>query len=215
MTRTIGTGLLAVALAVAAGVAPAARAGSASLAWDPSTNPNVSRYAVHHGPGSRQYDEVAWLEATEIRLDGLPDCAERYFAVRAYDAEGAPRGGFSWEIRGWPAPRIDAVYPSVLEPGTVQEVYVVGANFREGAGVEFDLPGIEFLSADVRDCRRMVVRFRVPASTPQGDAPMYVVNPDRTFGNRSVLVTAILSAPGSVTAAARTDVVDGEAPEIP
>jgi hypothetical protein len=211
--RPLLLGFLAGALAALGG--PPAFGGRASLSWDASEQPSVARYGVHHGTGSRDYDAVTWVEDTAVELDGLPDCTDRFFAVRAYDAEGVPQGGYSREVRGWPRPRVSGVYPSVLEIGTVVDVTVVGANFRPGAAVEFDLPGFEAVSAEVRDCRRMVVRVRVPSTASEGDVPLHVVNPERTFGSFPIVTTLTLSAPGSVPSARRADVVEGAVPETP
>jgi len=198
----------AACVALAAGAGPA-RAGSVALRWNPLDDPAVARYGVHHGPAPGRYDGVVWTTATATVVDGLDDCRERSFAIRAYDESGSPVGRMSSEIVGWPRPRIEGVFPEVLQAGAAFDVYVVGANFRPGAILEFDTPGIAVRSVDVRDCRHLLVRLDVAGGAPAGDLQLHVVNPDRTFGTRVVAVTGTMTVPTGVDGIRRDDAVPG------
>jgi len=64
-------------------------AGSATLAWDPVTDPDLSGYILHHGPTAGNYTaEVNVGNKTSYMVSGLTEGSTYHFAVTAYDASG-------------------------------------------------------------------------------------------------------------------------------
>ena len=66
---------------------PAAFAGQANLAWDPSPDPTVTGYYVHSGQASHSYSsKVDVGNVTAFTVPGLNNGQTYYFAVTAYNA---------------------------------------------------------------------------------------------------------------------------------
>jgi hypothetical protein len=64
-------------------------AAQVTLAWDPSTDPNVTGYRVFYGTSSYSYQfNNDAGENTTITVSNLQDGATYYFAVNAYDSSG-------------------------------------------------------------------------------------------------------------------------------
>jgi Malectin domain/Bacterial TSP3 repeat len=79
------------------GAMPAA-AGTVSLAWDPSSDPQVAGYQVYYGSASRDYSvSVDVGQATTAAFSDLQGEQVYYFAVTAYDSSGL-ESAFSNEV---------------------------------------------------------------------------------------------------------------------
>jgi Fibronectin type III domain len=67
-----------------------ARAGSATLGWQPSPSSGVVAYRIYYGTASTQYQwSVAVPNVSTAQVDGLAAGVTYYFAVKAVDATGA------------------------------------------------------------------------------------------------------------------------------
>jgi hypothetical protein len=72
---------------------PGLYAAQVTLAWDPSTHPNVTGYRVYYGTSSDSYqfnDDAG--KNTTFTVSNLQDGITYYFAVIAYDAKGNESG---------------------------------------------------------------------------------------------------------------------------
>jgi hypothetical protein len=77
---------------------PVLYAAQVTLAWDPSTDPNVTGFRVYYGTSSHSYqynNDVG--ENTTFTVSNLQDGTPYYFAVTAHDAAGI-ESGYSNEI---------------------------------------------------------------------------------------------------------------------
>ncbi|MGO9204118.1 MAG: MBG domain-containing protein [Limisphaerales bacterium] len=95
----IGAGRTGLAFAAAALLLSASSQGqSVTLAWDPSTSPEVSGYNLYYGGASQTYTNmVAVGGATNATVSGLLPGARYFFAVTAIDISGL-ESDFSNEI---------------------------------------------------------------------------------------------------------------------
>jgi hypothetical protein len=66
-----------------------ARAGSATLAWQPSPSDGVVAYHIYYGNRSYQSSRIVPGQTTSIQIDGLAADATYYFLVTAVDGAGA------------------------------------------------------------------------------------------------------------------------------
>jgi hypothetical protein len=72
--------------------------GSLSLAWDPSSDPNVVGYRLYQGDITQVYTNVIDVgHQTSIRIPNLVAGTTYFFAVTAYDSTGS-ESAFSGEI---------------------------------------------------------------------------------------------------------------------
>ena len=67
----------------------AARAGSATLAWQPSPSEGVVAYHIYYGNRSYQSSLLVPSQTTTAEIDGLEAGATHYFIVTAVNAAGA------------------------------------------------------------------------------------------------------------------------------
>ena len=80
-------------------LSPSAGARDVTLAWDPSSSPNVGGYIVHYGLSSGIYsNRVDVGNTTGYTLSSLGAGQTYYIALTARDASGFNEGGFSNEI---------------------------------------------------------------------------------------------------------------------
>ena len=64
-------------------------AASASLQWNPNTDPSVTGYNLYFGGASRTYTNMASVgNTTSATVDGLIEGKTYFFAVTAYDVDG-------------------------------------------------------------------------------------------------------------------------------
>ena len=81
---------------------PAFAVQSVSLAWDPSTSPNVAGYNIYYGPACGTYtNKISVGNVTSATIPGLTEGACNYFVVRAYDAlglESLPSNEVSYDV---------------------------------------------------------------------------------------------------------------------
>ena len=86
--RKCQTILWAIALALAVGLYSARGAQEITLAWDPSTTPEVTGYIVYYGTNSGVYfDSVLAGMNTTATVTGLVEGVTYYFAATAYNEE--------------------------------------------------------------------------------------------------------------------------------
>ena len=95
----IGAGRTGLAFAAAAlFLSASSRGQSVTLAWDPSTSPEVAGYNLYYGGASQTYTNmVAVGGATNATVSGLLPGARYFFAVTAIDISGL-ESDFSNEI---------------------------------------------------------------------------------------------------------------------
>jgi len=75
---------------------PAFATGSVTLAWNPSTSPDITGYDVYYGVASGVYDnEISAGDNTNITISNLVEGVTYYFAATAHDDGQSP---FSNEI---------------------------------------------------------------------------------------------------------------------
>jgi hypothetical protein len=81
---TLALGALAMAIPSMAGAA-----NNVTLAWDPSTDPNVSGYHLYYGPASRNYTNmIDFGTANTGTVSNLAAATTYYFAATTYDSVG-------------------------------------------------------------------------------------------------------------------------------
>jgi hypothetical protein len=78
--------LVLVLFAIASNIA---RAGSATLNWQPSSSTDVVGYRIYYGNHGLESSVVVAAQATTTRIDGLTAGATYYFIVTAVDTAGA------------------------------------------------------------------------------------------------------------------------------
>lgn len=90
MKRKRQTALLVGALAWMVFVPEAGMASaSVTLAWNPSTDPNVAGYDIYYGGASHTYTNSIWVGAvTNATISGLTEGATYFFAAKARNASG-------------------------------------------------------------------------------------------------------------------------------
>src|SRR5687768_10332653 len=75
-------------------LAPAstAQAGSLTLAWDPSPEPDIAGYTLLYGPAPGSYtSQIDVANTTQFTITSLPD-GTYYFAVQGYTSDGMISG---------------------------------------------------------------------------------------------------------------------------
>jgi hypothetical protein len=161
-----------------------ATAGTVSLAWDPASG--AAGYRVYYGSSSGSYTQSVDVgSATSATVSGLGDCQSWYLAVKAYNNAGESPG-FSNEITGWPAPRVDSTSPSSRKQGDQFTLDINGANFRSGATVQADNPNV-FLGSPSIQCNQISVATTIEPTAAGvraaevGPLTVSVDNPDTTF----------------------------------
>lgn len=192
--------LTALTAALAAALT-ASTAGTVSLRWDPTAG--AAGYRVFYGPSAGSYaNQMDAGSATTATISGLTDCAEWYFAVKAYDASGNLSATFSNEVSGWPRPAVTAVSPSAVEQGRRLTLTIDGANFESGAALTFSAAAITVHSVSVQSCNRLTADVTVGASAPVGNGDATVMNADRSFGTRAGGLQVQAAVPPTVSSAA-------------
>jgi len=190
--------------------APALRAGTICLAWDPA--PGATGYRVHYGTSPGQYTGIEDVgSGTQVDLEGLNDCTTYYLAVKAYNQDGES-ADFSNEVSGWPRPRITSLDPGDFAQGEQVTVDLLGANFQQGAELLIDPSSVPTDASDhplvrlenvvVLSCNRIQALITVEP-TARGlramevgefSLQMEVRNPDTVFGARSELLEVVFDA---------------------
>ncbi len=189
-------------IAVIAGIAfllaapLSALAGTISIAWDPV--PGATGYRVYYGTQSGVYTQNRTFTSTSATIGDLQDCTTWYVAVKAYNSAGESEQ-FSQEISGWPRPVVTAATPSSAKQGDQIVIELTGANYQNGAVVEFDNPHVHLASAQVLSCSRMQVLATVEPTAVNvrpagiGAIDVTVANPDDVFGQKSDAFTVLVN----------------------
>jgi hypothetical protein len=129
---------LACGLVLTALSAPAAMAGSMSLAWDAIADPAVVGYRLYYGTTAGAYTNSVNVGAqTSYNLANLQDCTTYHVAVKAVDSGGRESALFSSEIVGMPAPVVTGITPSAGTQGASLNVTISGSNFDTQAHPDF------------------------------------------------------------------------------
>ncbi len=168
-----------------------ARAGSATLAWDPVPDTDVAGYKVYYGTSSGTYPNVVDVgNATTYTFTNLTDCILYYFAVKAYDQAGNLSVAYSNEISGYPKPTVTAVSPaSGTQNATSLSLTLTGTNFRSGAAVTFSGTGITVNSVTVSSCTSLTANVSIALTATTGLRDVTVKNADLTAGTGAGLFT--------------------------
>lgn len=173
---------------LAALAAPAARAGTVDLEWDPV--PGASGYKVYYGLASGQYTQIKDVgNRSTTTMANLTDCTDYFMAVKAYNAYGES-AEFSNEVSGWARPALTGTAPAVMQ-GQQVTVDLVGSNFKPGAVVEINNPHVSVSSVAVPTCNRIQLIASVDPLAPGlraaqvGSFEVTVQNPSDVFGRKS------------------------------
>jgi hypothetical protein len=188
-----------IAALMALATALPAAAGSMSLSWDPV--PGAAGYRVYSGPSSAQYTRVVDVgNQTSYTLTGVPNCADAFVAVKAYNSQRQESQGFSNEVSGWPRPAFSAMADATPMQGQQFTLGITGSNFRPGSALIFDTdsvphdiddnPLLRIESADVVACDRIEALVTVESAArgframAVGDFALglEVRNPDAVYG---------------------------------
>jgi hypothetical protein len=87
-------------MAIAALSASPTLAGSVTLAWDSSGEPDLAGFKIYRGLSPGTYSDTLTLTDPAQRtatIDGLPEGVDLYFAATAYDTSGN-ESGYSNEV---------------------------------------------------------------------------------------------------------------------
>ncbi len=168
-----------------------ALAGTATLAWDPVPDTDVTGYKIYYGTSSGTYPNVVDAgNVTTYSLTTLTDCTLYYFAVKAYDQAGNISVAYSNEISGYPKPTVTAVSPaSGLQNAGGLALTLTGANFRTGATAIFSGTGITVNSVSVASCTSLTANVSIALTAATGLRDVTVKNPDLTAGTGTGLFT--------------------------
>ena len=110
-------------------------AGTVSLSWNPSADPNVVGYDVYYGTASQVYTtNIDVGQVTNTLINGLADGTTYYFAAVSYDAAG-DESIFSNETP------YTTTYPATYPPPTLDPTADLTINENDG-GQYLDLTGI-------------------------------------------------------------------------
>ena len=162
-------------------------AGTVNLSWN--TAANADGYRVYYGTAPGQYAFTRDIgNQTTTAIDGLQDCTEWYFAIKAYNLTGES-DAFSGELSGWPRPTIDV--PIVRKQGEQFTMTIRGTNFQPGIGVTTNNPNVILGVPSVTACDTVELVATVEPTVPGvraaeiGNWALEVVNPSSVFGLRS------------------------------
>jgi len=68
---------------------PVLKAGSATILWDPNSEPDLAGYKIYYGKGSGNYQNQVYVgNVTSYHLTGVEEGERYYFAVTALDFSG-------------------------------------------------------------------------------------------------------------------------------
>jgi hypothetical protein len=188
-------------------LAPAARAGSIPLTWDPVSDEDLDGYKVYYGTAPGIYSD--WEDVgntTTHTLTGLDDCTRYYIAVKAYDTSGNESEAYSNELAGLPTPVVSSISPVQGERGQSLTVTVTGTSFGEGADVEFSGPGITVHSTTYLSCYQLEASISIAANATLSLRDVDAVNQDQSYGR---LPDAFEVLPVTPPIVVETDPVDG------
>ena len=77
------------------------------LAWNPNTEPDLAGYVVYYGTASNAYTKALDTgNNTSVRITGLAEDTEYFFALTAYDIYGN-ESDFSAEVSSYAVPGND------------------------------------------------------------------------------------------------------------
>ena len=167
-------------------------AGTISMRWDAVPDSDLSGYRIYYGNVSGNYDQSVDVgNVTSYTLTGLADCTMWYAAVKAYDTEGLESVNYSAEVTGWNRPVVTGATPNAGQQGADTSIIITGANFQDGATVEFAEPGITVNSVTVNSCNDLTANISVSPAASLGVTDLDVVNADRVYGSGIGLFTVI------------------------
>lgn len=188
-------------------LAPASRAGSIPLTWDPVSDDDLEGYRIYYDTSPGTYGEVVDVgNTTTHTLEGLDDCTRYYIAVKAYDASGNESEAYSNELAGLPTPVISSVSPGQGEQDQSLTVTVTGASFDEGASVAFSGPGITVHSTTYLSCHQLEASISITANAVLSLRDVDAVNQDQSFGRLAASFEVVEATPPQVIG---TDPADG------
>jgi hypothetical protein len=165
-------------------------AGTVSIAWDPVTDTDLAGYRVYYGTSPGSYTQSVDVgNVTTATLNGLTDCTQYYFGVKAYDTASNESANYSNEISGWPRPVVSLSAPSAAEQGRALALTITGSNFQPGATVIFSATGITVNSVTVNSCTQITANVTLSNTATVGAGNIEVDNPDLVFGTGTGLFT--------------------------
>jgi hypothetical protein len=180
-------------------------AGEVNLSWDPSAT--ASGYKVYHGASSGLYTVSDDVEnTTTTPVNGLPDCATRYFAVTAYNAAG--ESGYSSEVASWPRAVFTSADPAIVERDTQVSVTISGTNFRDVDTIGFSNPGVQ-IDAATATCSVMTLTLTIAANAQLGPVDISVTHPSGVTGTGVGVLTVAADEDPPVITGVQATAVDG------
>jgi len=193
-TKTLLPVLLLICCATLFSATPL-RAGTATLAWDPVPDTDLSGYKIFYGTVSGTYPNIVDVgNVTTYTLNTLTDCTVYYFSVKAYDTSGNLSAAYSNEISGMARPTVTAANPtSASQNSSNLNLSLTGTNFRTGATVLFGGTGITVNSVVVGTCTSLTANITIAAGAPTGARDVTVRNSDQSSGIGTGLFTVTLA----------------------
>lgn len=178
-----------VGLVMGVGVAKAAGLGVAGLACDPV--PTATSYVWYglpcSAPTPHNFETASQVTSTApaINVTGLDECQDWCFVAKARNSVGLS-ASFSNEVQGWPRPRIATVTPSTAAQGDTVDLLIQGGNFKPGATVLLNSPGVTtqvaLTNVTVTGCGQITGTVTIPLTAAVGSWQIEVTNPDRYYG---------------------------------
>jgi len=189
--------------------------GTISLAWDEVSDTDLEGYRVYFDQAAESFSQSVDVGLTpEVTLSGLDSCSTYYIAVKARGSDGSESPEFSTEISGWARPEVLSVGPGAVERDSQVALTIAGANFRTGATIQLDNPGVTVNSVSVDSCSQITAQVSISASAALGNVDVEVINPDQTFGAGAALVSVFADLTAPLISAVQAVDVDSMAATI-
>ncbi|HZN55522.1 MAG TPA: Ig-like domain-containing protein [Candidatus Polarisedimenticolaceae bacterium] len=187
-----------------------ALAGSASLAWNPVSDSDLSGYRVYYGTSPGAYtSSVDVGNVTQTTISTLTDCTTYYFGVKAYDTTANESVSYSNEVNGWPRPTVTSATPSAAEQGRALSITLAGSNFRAGSTVTFSNPGITVNSTTINACGQITVGITIANNAAAGAVNVEVTHADGVFGTGTGIFTVQATVAPTVSSTTPADGATG------
>ena len=172
------------------------RAGSATVAWDANSEPDIAGYTVYWGLTSGDYDWSAEVgKVTSYTVANLQDGQRYYFALQAINQAGlrSPLSVEASAIIGSttaPTPVVSSVAPASGPTSGATPITIAGTGFLAGATVA--LGGVSATNVTVASATTIAATTAAHAA---GAVSVVVTNPDGQSGTRASAFTYVAPAP--------------------
>lgn len=137
--------------------------------------------------------------------------AQSAFAITTgAPAASAPQQSQTVAANG-PGPVVTKIDPPQAAPGSNLSVNVTGKNFKEGAKIAFQNPGIRVLRTDFKNTKQLIAQIEVAPNAPAGKTSLFVINPDDSEVEEPFEVGGESTANSGTSANPRTTASSGTA----